>query len=518
VNDSTRSKRVRQHPRAKKIQRHQDQPLLWPERVGPVFTNRRVRVQVQQRGKITPYGGVSLVHDLAMRLQLDRDINRSIRLLKINVPYFESDHILTHVYNQYVGGHCIEDIANLQHSDAVKHLLGACRIPDPTTAGDFLRRFGEYHLQQLQQVIDRARERVWRKIPRSRRKVATVDLDSTIKEVYGQCKQGADFSYNGQWSYHPLLATLAETHEPLRTVNRPGNRPSPEGAAAVLHEVLPMVGRHFGKVFVRGDSKFYQRAIIAECERYGASFAFVMDGYANLHEIADSLPPSAWKPFSAHRAEQVAQAAADKKTRRKRRRLRARRAKERGYQTLVTTRQWVAEFDYTMPRGGKDRDEGLAGKTYRVVVKRQQVNISEGQNHLFTEYRDRFVITDIPNSHMDAGEVFCFAYGRCDQENIIEQFKNGIAAMRMPTGELLANGAFLMAGQLAWCLRSWLSALALPQETTRWEWKWFRQAFVYIAAKITYSARRAKVYLAGSHRFVEHLVIASQRLHTFAFQ
>jgi hypothetical protein len=492
--------------------------LLWPERAGPVFANRQVRLRVQQRGKITPYGGLSLAHDLGMRLGIDRDLNRSIKLLKINVPYFESDHILTHVYNLYVGGRCIEDISNLQHSEAIKHLFGACRIPDPTTAGDFLRRFGPYHLQQLQSVIDRAREKVWRKMPRSRKKVATVDLDSTIKEVYGECKQGADFSYNGKWSYHPLLASLAQTNEPLRTINRPGNRPSPEGAAQALHEILPMVGRHFGRVFVRGDSKFYQRAIIAECERYGANFAFVMDGYDVLHELADSLPPSAWKPFSAHQADKVAQAAADKKTRRKRKRVRAKRARQRGYKTLATTKQWVAEFDYRIPRGGKERDAGLAGRTYRVAVKRQQVDISEGQEYLFTEYRDRFVITDIPRSHMDPGEVFCFAYGRCDQENIIEQFKNGIAAMRMPTGELLANSAFLMAGQLAWCLRSWLSALALPQETTRWEWKWYRQAFVYIAAKITNSARRAKVYLAGSHRFVEHLLIASQRLRTFDFQ
>ena len=518
MNDSTRSKRVRQRPKAKKIRRHQDQPLLWPDRVGPVFANRQVRVRVQQRGKITPYGGVSLAHDLAMRLQLDRDINRSIRLLKINVPYCESDHILTHVYNQYVGGHCIEDIANLQHSDAIKHLLGACRIPDPTTAGDFLRRFGEYHLQAFQAVIDRAREKVWRKMPRSRRKVGTVDLDSTIKEVYGQCKQGADFSYNGKWSYHPFLTTLAETNEPLRTINRPGNRPSAEGAAQVLHEVLPMVGRHFDKVFVRGDSKFYQHAIIAECERYGASFALVMDGYAVLQKKADSLPPSAWKPFSAHRPDKVAQAAANKKTLRTRKRVRAKQARQRGYKTLATTKQWVAEFEYTIPRGAKSDDAGVAGRTYRVVVKRQQIDISEGQEYLFTEYRQRFVITDIPKSHMDPAEVFCFAYGRCDQENIIEQFKNGIAAMRMPTGELLANGAFLMAGQLAWCLRSWLSALALPKETTRWEWKWFRQAFVYIAAKITHGGRRAQVYLAGSHRFVEHVIIASQRLHTFTFQ
>jgi hypothetical protein len=278
-----------------------------------------------------------------------------------------------------------------------------------------------------------------------------------------------------------------------------------------------MVNRHFGKVFVRGDSKFYQHGIIAECEQCGAGFALVMDGYAVLQKKADSLPQSAWKPFWAHRADQVAQAAANQKTRRKRRRLRAKRARQRGYKNLATTRQWVAEFDYTIPRGTTSTPAGVAGRTYRVVVKCQQVDVSEGQEYLFTEYRYRFVITNISRSQMDAAEVFCFAYGRCDQENIIEQFKNGIAAMRMPTGELLANGAFLMAGQLAWCLRSWLSALALPKETTRWEWKWFRQAFVYIAARITHGARRAKVYLAGSHRFAEHLVIASQRLQTFTF-
>ena len=514
---STRSRRPRQRPRTKNIRRHENQPMLWPEAYRPVFSNRQMRVKVQQRDKITPYGGLSLAHDLAMRLQIDRDINRSISLLKLNLPFFESDHLLTHVYNQYVGGQCIEDIANLQHSQAVKHLLGACRIPDPSTAGDFLRRFDQPQLEAFQEVIDRARQKVWRKMPRSRKQVATIDMDSTIKEVYGECKQGADFSYNGKWSYHPLLVTLAETNEPLRTINRPGNTARAEGAAEALHEVLPMVNRHFGRVFVRGDSKFYQRAIIAECERHRAGFALVMDGYAVLHEMADSLPKSAWKPFSAHWADNVAKAAANKKTRRRRKRLRAKRARQRGYKTLATTRQWVAEFDYTIPRHEKEKDFGIGGNTYRVVVKCQQVEVTEGQQHLFTEYRYRFVITNIPRSHMDASEVFCFAYGRCDQENIIEQFKNGIAAMRMPTGELLANAAFLMAGQLAWCLRAWLSQLALPKETIRWEWKWFRQAFVYIAAKITHGARRANVSLSGSHRFVEHLLIASQRLQSLAF-
>lgn len=516
---SQRARRIRRRPRTRKIRRHQNQPLLWPDdkRPGPVFRNRQVRLKTQQRGKVTPYGGLALAHDQAMRLGIDRDINRSIHLLKLHMPYTESDHVLTHVYNLYVGGQCIEDIANLQHSEAVKHLLGACRIPDPTTAGDFLRRFEAYHLDAFQAIIDRAREKVWRKLPRRRKKVGTVDMDSTIKEVYGHCKQGADFSYNGKWSYHPLLLSLAETNEPLRTLNRPGNVTSADGAAKALHEVLPMVGRHFDTAYVRGDSAFYQRAILAACEEHHARFAIVMDGYQVLHDRADALDPSAWKPFRPRRAEDVIHAAAERATRRKRERVRPRRARERGYTTLKTTHEWVAEFPYTLPRQDKASDFGLGGRTFRVVVKRQEVDVSEGQHVLFTEYRQRFVITNIPRSEMDAGQVVSFAYGRCDQENIIEQFKNGIAAMRMPTGELLANATFLMAGQLAWCLRSWLSLLALPPQTLRWEWKWFRHAFVYVAAKITQTGRRCVAYLADGHRFLEHLLIASQRLQSFTF-
>ena len=422
---STRSRRVRQRPRTGKIQRHQNQPMLWPEGERPVIHNRQVRLQVQQRGEITPYGGLALAHDLAMRLGIDRDINASMQLLRLYLPYFDSDHLLTHVYNQYVGGLCIEDIANLQHSDAVKHLTGACRIPDPSTAGDFLRRFNRSNLRAFQQVIDRAREKVWRQMPNSRKAVATIDMDSTIKEIYGQCKEGADFSYTGKWSYHPLLLTLAETHELLRTLNRPGNATSADGAAEAL------------------------------------------------------------------------------------------KAQQRGYKSLSTIEQWAAEFNYTLSSGLEEF--GLIGSTFRVVVKRQLIETRQGQQLLYTDYVYRFIITNIPRSEMDAGEVLCFAYGRCDQENIIEQAKNGIAALRMPTGELLANAAFLMAGQLAWCLRAWLSLLALPRETTRWEWKWFRQAFVYVAARITWGARQAKVYLVGGHRFVEHLITASRRLQCFTF-
>jgi hypothetical protein len=313
-------------------------------------------------------------------------------------------------------------------------LLGACRIPDPSTAGDFLRRFTPETLVALQGVIDANRAKVWRQLPRRRRRVATLDMDSTIKEVFGECKQGADFSYNGKWSYHPLLFTLAETHEPLRTINRPGNTASADGAGPALQEVLPLLRQHFGQVRVRGDSKFYRREVIAACEEHEAAFALVMDHYAVLQENAETLPNAAWQPFYEQEPQEDTDGNSVKKNRHKRRRWRQRIARQRGYTTLHTTNQWVAEFTYTLSPQAPDTAYGLNGRAYRVVVKRQRVETSQGQKLLLSEDRYRFVITNIPPWEMDAAEVFRFAHGRGDQENAIEQLKNGIAALRMPTG------------------------------------------------------------------------------------
>ena len=51
-------------------------------------------------------------------------------------------------------------------------------------------------------------------------------MDGHIVETGAECKEGIDISYDGRWGYHPLLLSLAETGEPLRIVNRAGNRPS----------------------------------------------------------------------------------------------------------------------------------------------------------------------------------------------------------------------------------------------------------------------------------------------------
>jgi hypothetical protein len=466
-------------------------------------------MEIDRGSRVSPYGGLALAHQLVQGLDLPRAVDQGVPIFKIYLPYHESDHLLTHTYNLFAGGTCIEDIASLQDSEAFRNLVGACRVPDPTTAGDFLRRFDAESLGLLEHVFDEMHEKVWASLPRKKRRVATVDLDSTIKEVYGECKQGADFSYTGKWSYHPLLISVAETNECLRLINRSGNRPSAEGSGEALDECLGRLTRHFRKVRVRGDTAFGGQETVRVCDAYAnVEFVFGINATANLVKIAESLSPQSFRPFHSSPSKDTSRTRKSVRARRRRRRrVRRQRARDRGYPTLRTICQWAAEFPYR---------PSWADRDYRVVVKRQLVQTSQGQEVLFERYVYRFFLTNI--REMTPTEVVRFAYGRCAQENTIEQLKNGIAAMKMPTGELLANAAFLMAGQLAWNLRAWLSLLVLPEESLRWEWKRFRHAFVYVAARVVRKSRQVCVRVTRSHRFAPQILAANQQLDAFAFR
>ncbi len=457
----------------------------------------------EERGEATAYGGLSLASAVVRSLGVPRALDEALSLLRSHRPFTESDHVLTHVYNLFIGGTCIEDIGHLQASEPVRRMLGAARIPDPTTAGDFLRRFDAESLRALDGAIDAAQENVWRRrYGRKQADRAIVDLDSHVHPVYGDQKEGADFSYKGPLAYHPLVISLAETQECLRLINRPGNTPSAEGVESHLTELFPLLLRRFRQVVVRGDSAFCKQALFEVCEAHGQYFAVVSPIQTNFEALADALPESAWKPYRgpgerAHRTPPPAQ-------RRKRRpNLRRRLARARGKHDLRLERQWVAEIPYRPQR---------SGTTYRLVIRRQRIE-EHHQGHLFELWRYRYGMTNLPPS-TSTREVVDLTYQRCDQENVIEQLQHGIAGMRMPTGGLISNAAYLTCARLAHNLKAWLAQLALPRETMRWEWKRFRHAFVYVAARVLRQSRQIHVQIASSHRTAATLVQAHVRLQT----
>lgn len=468
-------------------------------RRGREFRHPKLQVSTEDTDS-TPYGGLSLAARVVSCLRLPQAIDTVLNLLRAHRPFSESDHVLTHAYNLFVGGTCIEDIAHLQTSEPVRRLLGAGRIPDPTTAGDFLRRFGVEDLSALDTAIDEAQCRAW-KLAHGKRKrdLALVDMDSHVHAVYGHQKEGTDFTYKGNFGYHPLAITMAETQECLRLVNRPGNVASADGAAALLGDVLPMLKRHFHRVVVRGDSAFARQEIYEACEAHGQDFAIVSPCHQNFEEIAESLEEKLWKPF---RSSPVSPGKCRTPRRRKRgRNVRRHKARARGKRDLKLERQWLAEVEYRPSR---------SKHCYRLVIRRQRIEESN-QGELFETWRYRFVITNMSKRH-SAEDVVRLTYQRCDQENIIEQLQNGVAGMAMPTGGFLANGAHLICARLAHNLKSWLAQIALPKESVRWEWKRFRQSFVIVAARVTRHAGGVVVRIARSHRFADAICRGIVRL------
>lgn len=130
------------------------------------------------------------------------------------------------------------------------------------TAGDFCRRFAADDIERLMDIINASRLRVWARRPRSFfNEVACIEADGSIVETQGECKQGMDMSYKGQWGYHPLVVSLTNTKEVLYIANRPGNRPFEEGAAGYFDRAIDLCrSGGFKHIRLRGDTAFSQVA------------------------------------------------------------------------------------------------------------------------------------------------------------------------------------------------------------------------------------------------------------------
>ena len=482
--------------------------LPWPKTEGRVMRHPLLHLESDPRGEITHYGGLVLAQQFVRRFGVAKRLDEALALFKRHAPYHESDHVLALAYTLYADGTCLEDQAALQGSEAVRRLVGACRIPDPTTAGDFLRRFRvAQDVERLAGVTDEVQEAVWSKLPRNvrrRRKkheLALVDLDGHIKPLYGVQKEGADFSYDGRWSYQPLVVSLGGSGECLRVVNQPGSARSSDAAAKALEEVLPLVRRHFRNALVRGDTDFDRSDVFKAVLAAKAYFAIGGRLYPNRAALVQAIAERRWEPFVA-RAEREQPSGPSREGRTPN--YRRQKAVERRFRMLRTVKQWVSEIAY-QPAG--------LGSACRMIVRRILIEENDGQGALFKHFRYRLVLTNLPRSYSPR-QIIDLTYQRCDQENVIEQFGDGIAGWRMPVAEFMGNSAWLQITRLAWNLGKWIAQIALPREVVRWQWKRFRRHFVYIAAKVLKTGRRLVVRLAGSHRFLPDILTAHARLQT----
>ncbi|NIA16532.1 MAG: IS1380 family transposase [Nitrospiraceae bacterium] len=453
----------------------------------PMFAASNIHYEVADRTSGVACGGIGVIHKLARQTGLIEALDENIHLLKVHLPYHESDHILNMAYNILCGGKCLEDIELLRNDEVYLNALDAERIPDPTTAGDFCRRFTVEDIHKLMDAINEIRIKVWRQQPDSFFDEAIIDVDGIMAPTTGECKKGMDISYKGQWGYHPLVVSLSQTNEVLFLVNRSGNRPSHEDAARWIDKAVDLCRRAgFRKITVRGDTDFSQTTELDRWDAGGMEFIFGIDAMANLVELADSLQDEAWKALKRRAKYEV-------KTfpRRRPTNVKEEIVVRRRFKNIRLDSELVAEFDY---------QPCACSKAYRMVVVCKNLTVSRGEDMLFDEVRYFFYITN--NRRLRASDIVFSANDRCNQENLNAQLKGGVFALRMPVDTLESNWAYMVIASLAWTLKSWV-ALLLP-ETGRWkakyksekrkvlrmEFRTFLNAFIRVPCQIVRQSRK----------------------------
>ena len=434
------------------LRRIENQPGL--ERSVPMLTASNIRYELSDRIKAISPGGIGAIHLIVRKLGLDSDINDNLHLLKRHQPYFESDHVLNIAYNLLAGGSRIEHLEIRRNDEVYLDALGATRIPDPTTAGDFCRRFAEADILRLMETLNETRLRVWKQQPTDFFDEAFIDADGTLAPSGGVCKQGVDIAYDGTWGYHPLVVSLANTAEPLYLVNRSGNRPSHEQADIYLDKAAALCQRAgFQKVTFRGDTDFSQTKHLDRWDRAGHRFIFGIDARSNLKGLAEELSDLEYSELERPPRYTIKTAPRQARERHKEEIVR-----RRQFNTLKLMGEEVAEFDYRPV---------ACEQAYRVVVLRKKLVVEKGQMWLFEPDRFFFYITN--DRITPASEIVLLANDRCDQENLIGQLKGGVKALSMPVDNLVSNWAYMVMASLAWSLKAW-AALLVP-EHGRWSEK-----------------------------------------------
>jgi hypothetical protein len=455
----------------------------------PEFGASNIHYDASERIGAITCGGIGAMHMLAKKIGLVDAINERLHLLKFHMPYHESDHVLNIAYNSLCGGTCFQDIELRRNNENFLDALDTNRIPDPTTSGDFCRRFTRPHLYTFMDIVNDIRLKVWAKQPDDFFECARIDMDGTMTPTTGECKQGMDIGHDRLWGYHPFVLTLANTNEVLSVVNRSGNRPSHEGAALEVDRMLLVLAKScFRKIVLRGDTDFSQTKHLDGWD-YNPKirFFFGYDKTPNLVDIAQDLPPSSWRPL-----ERPARYAVKTKPRQRPEKVKEQIVKDREYENKRLVSEDVAEFTY---------QPTACRKPYRLVVVRKNISVEKGEEVLFPDEIYFFYITN--EWECTADEVVFEANDRCNQENVIAQLKGGVRALHAPLDNLESNWAYMLMTALAWNLKAWW-ALTLPEAPGRWqekhhadkqrvlkmEFKTFLNAFMHLPCQILRTGRK----------------------------
>jgi hypothetical protein len=391
------------------------------------------------------------VTDLAAKLGILAGLSRcTVKKRQRGIPVV--DFVMSLVNNFLIGGDCFTDLEVLRQEEATRSHLYDLEVPAPTTAGEFLRKFASGHIKQIERTIGGALQRGARILGGV--KAITLDLDSSIIEVYGYLKEGARYGYSGVKGLHPLLCFWAETRLLVGARLRSGNRTSAHHVKSFLSECLARIPTE-RPIRVRLDAGFYAWDVVAYLLKKSLGFSVSARLTKALCRAIERRPKSAW-----------------------------------------TTYPWEDDAEFTefsyQPQGWS--------RPFRMLVKRTPYY--EGEQRILGEY---FYVPILTNLRGAAPSLIKHHLGRGGAENYIEEFKNGLGARHLPSQNFMANWTWLVIAQLAYNLAQLFKLLAGPALERHHQLKKLRLHWFTVAGRLVRSGRRLTLALARGpdivHRF-----------------
>jgi hypothetical protein len=420
-----------------------------------------IRLEVTDE-PLTVHTGLSLFYAMAEALEVPRILDQRVHVKERQRGYPESEHILALAANAFVGGDYLDDLEALREDIAIQKAIGRKEIPDPTTAGDFCRRFTLGHILQMNQAFAEIQAQVYQR--RKEITAWTIDVDAKVHEVYGAKKEGAEKSYNGIYSLQPMYAFVHETEEMLHSELRTGNTHPGAKAVAFLRRMSRKIPANIREIYLRSDSAFYNKEVVEFCEEKGWQFSITADQTGPLMRRVEDLPDSAWKAVPGDPSLGYA---------------------EVRYQPV----NWPKAFRFLVRREKKEK---------------------RAQEVLFAPLAYSYYVV-VTNRAGDVRSLMEVHDGRGAMERRIGQFTNEFLS-HLPLGGFMANWVYLLCAQLAYNLSYWLRDLVLPPFYRKKHIKRIRRCVGLVAAKVTEGGHQIRLKVSVLHRWWRDFVYAWKRV------
>lgn len=469
--------------------------------------------KIEQSNKIdiTANSGLFLLAELIKRIELLEKFARLNIFQRQKIG--EAVHVLTLVLNQFTGGDAIYDTKNLKDDEALRAIFGDMHIPAPHTSGDFLERFTEEAVERLRKIIHKMQEKYLKKLAKKLDKRIMISLDSSIYEVFGNCKERSSQSFKNIFGFHPLFLHIHDTGELLDIVFRGGKAFTSNGAVQMLKDNIDRLTPYFDEIILLADSGFYEKAIVEACEEKGIKFIITAELNAPLLRSLTE-PSLVWnEPAKKDEEDEKADVThRDSHTMNYRMENLKQNLKKRGKDLKIRGPVEATEFDHIVPAWAKE---------YRFVYKRQLIFKQDlsNQSDCFEKTDEYFYhgyVTNIEKDDKSIEKIIAMINSRGHQENFIKDFKQGLGTVHIPTKHFYGNFAYFLISMLSWNLKCWLLYVIAPD--LKIHWKRFRYLFVKVGAQILKTGRYVVIRFGKGFGRVQEFVTWFERLQEPIFE